>query len=382
MTYKVLQFFSTLNSGGAENRMMDVYRTIDLNKVMFDFAVVHEGEHYFDKEILENGSKKFILPDPRKGLIKNYFSLVKFFKEHPEYKAVHAHVAWYNGVVLLAAKQAGIPIRISHARDSVFPNRSFKTKMFSDIGKLLIAISATQKLAISKEAAENIYGKRAVKRNDYLFIPNSIDQHKYKVLDCTEKDEIRAKLEIPDGYKAYVNVGNLREQKNHMFLLDIAYSLKKMDEKFLLFLIGEGNLRKQIEAKIKELDLTQNVKLLGSRGDVPKILGAFDGMIFPSFFEGLGGVVLEAQIVGVPAIVSDRIPTMVDVEIDMVEYVSLDTPANEWAKKIIKKVNNYNWDYEDTLKAFSKRGYVIEETAKKYLIEYGIDPKEVSNYVK
>ncbi len=82
---------------------------------------------FFDDEIKAKGSKKYTLPDPRTGLLKNYRTLVKFFKEH-SFQAVHTHVSWYGGVVLMAAKQAGVKIRIAHARDSVIPNRSMKEK--------------------------------------------------------------------------------------------------------------------------------------------------------------------------------------------------------------------------------------------------------------
>ena len=147
MSVHVLQFFSTLNNGGAENRMMDVYRCIDSKVVTFDFAVLHSGKHFFDDEIELKGSEKYILPDPRSGLIKNYRALVRFFREHP-FQAVHTHVSWYGGIVLMAAKQAGVKIRIAHARDSVIPNRSLKEKIVCDIGKILIALSATQRIAI------------------------------------------------------------------------------------------------------------------------------------------------------------------------------------------------------------------------------------------
>ena len=146
-----------------------------------------------------------------------------------------------------------------------------------------------------------------------MFVPNAIDQNKYVVLNANERNVLREKLGIPNDKKAYVTVANLRKQKNHMFLLDIAKSLKEKGGQFILYLIGEGDLRSDIEKKILDLDLTDNVVLMGSRGDVPQILCAFDGMIFPSLFEGLGGVVLESQLVGVPAIVSDAIPKVVDV---------------------------------------------------------------------
>ena len=377
MSVHVLQFFSTLNNGGAENRMMDVYRCIDSKVVTFDFAVLHSGKHFFDEEIKLKGSEKYILPDPRSGLIKNYRALVRFFREHP-FQAVHTHVSWYGGIVLMAAKQAGVKIRIAHARDSVIPNRSLKEKIVCDIGKILIALSATQRIAISTEAAENIFGKRAVKKGAYLFVPNAIDQNKYVVLNANERNVLREKLGIPNDKKAYVTVANLRKQKNHMFLLDIAKSLKEKGDNFILYLIGEGDLRSDIEKKILDLDLTDNVVLMGSRGDVPQILCAFDGMIFPSLFEGLGGVVLESQLVGVPAIVSDAIPKVVDVGIDMVEYLSLNDDTALWADVIIKKTDSFKWDYDTALQTFKKKGYCIEVTARKYLKEYGI-PESIIN---
>ena len=140
MPVHVLQFFSTLNNGGAENRMMDVYRCIDPDVVMFDFAVLHDGAHFFDREVLAKGSEKYLLPDPRAGLLKNYRALVRFFREHP-FQAVHTHVSWYSGIVLLAARQAGVKIRIAHARTAAIPNQSLAKRLVRNLGQLLIAAS-------------------------------------------------------------------------------------------------------------------------------------------------------------------------------------------------------------------------------------------------
>ena len=374
MPMRVLQFFSTLNNGGAENRMMDVYRCIDPAVVAFDFAVLHDGKHFFDDEVYARGSKKYVLPNPRAGLVKNYRALVRFFREHA-FQAVHTHVSWYGGVVLMAAKQAGINVRIAHARAATTPKRGWKEAIVCNLGKVLIALSATQRMAISQEAAENIFGKRVVKQGNYLYIPNAIDQKKYVVMGGAERVALREVLGMSTEKKAYVTVANFRKPKNHTFLLDIAKALKEKKDDFVLYLIGDGDLRSDIESKISALGLENNIVLMGSRGDVPQILCAFDGMIFPSIYEGLGGVVLEAQLVGVPAVVSNTIPRVVDVGIDMVEFVSLDADPAEWADIIAKKTACFVWDQQTTVNAFKEAGYIIEETAKKYLREYGI-PEE------
>ena len=382
MEAHILQFFSMLGNGGAENRMMDVYRCINTHIVQFDFAVVHDGKDYFEDEVANRGAQKYVLPDPSKGLIKNYWSLVKFFKLHREFQAVHAHVAWYNGIVLLAAKHAGIKIRIAHARDSAMPGRSLKQKLMCGIGQLLIGISATQKIAISEEAAENIFGRYVVRNNDYLFVPNAIDQKKYSYVNGEERKQLRESLGIPNNKKAYVTIANIRKQKNHEFLLDIVAEMKKLDDNFILYLIGgdsiaDEGLREHLEEKISRIGIEDNVVFMGRRGDVPHILCAFDGMIFPSLYEGLGGVVLEAQLVGVPCVVSTAVPKVVDVGIDMVEYVPLNKSPKVWAEIICDKFTSYSWDRDSCLNAFRDKGYIIEETARKYLREYGLDEKSI-----
>lgn len=356
--------------------MMDVYRHLDPSYVQFDFAVVHDGEYFFDREVKERGANKYILPDPRKGLVKNYYALVKFFHEHREYKAVHAHLAWYSGIVLLAAKQAGIPIRIAHARDSKEQKRPLKTSVACRLGQLLINMSATQRIAVSEAAAENIFGRKAVEKGNYFFVPNSIDISKYRKPTKQEKTEIRDKLCIPACVTAFVCVANLRAQKNHIFLLDIASELKQQGDIFVLYLIGDGVLREQLQEKVSQLGLEENVVFMGSRKDVPEILGAFDAMVFPSLYEGLGGVVLEAQLVGIPSIVSDRIPDEADVGVGMVKRLSLDLSAEQWAKEVVQFTEEAHCTYEDTVRQFELRGYTISNTTKLYLKEYGV-PEEI-----
>ncbi len=380
MAERVLQFFSTLNNGGAENRMMDVYRNLDHSVVQFDFAVVNEGQHFFDEEIQEYGAKKYVLPNPRNGLLNNYRAMVHFFKNNP-YQAVHAHVSWYSGLVLLAAKQAGIPIRIAHARDAKEQKRKLPKEIACRIGQILISISATQKIAISESAAENIFGKRVAENKEYLFVPNSIDEKKYKVLTSKERENLRSQLGIDEEQLAIVTVANLRAQKNHKFLFEIIQHLKEKISDFQLFLIGDGPLRKELEYLAKTLKIDGDVRFLGIRNDVPEILGAFDLLLFPSLFEGLGGVVLEAQLTGVPSLVSDRIPPEADLGIGFVEYMSLNRTADEWAEASIKRSKNNKWSYSVALDAFKKQGYQIRTTAERYLKEYGIDEETINQAV-
>ena len=116
---RILHVLGTTNLGGAESRIMDLYRHIDRNRVQFDFVVHTEKEGFFDKEIEELGGRIFRVPRFR---IYNYFSYRRafreFFREHHEFRMVQGHMTSSAAIYLPIAKKAGISTTIAHARSA------------------------------------------------------------------------------------------------------------------------------------------------------------------------------------------------------------------------------------------------------------------------
>ena len=119
-------------------------------------------------------------------------------------------------------------------------------------------------------------------------------------------------------------------------LVDIAQEIAKREENFALLLIGDGPLRPAIENRVAQAGLTDKVIFLGLRDDVPRLmLGAMDVFLFPSLFEGLGLVLVEAQAAGVPCFISDVVPEEADVVPQLVYRLSLSLPAFTWAEAVL-----------------------------------------------
>lgn len=98
------------------------------------------------------------------------------------------------------------------------------------------------------------------------------------------------------------NVARLAEQKGQAVLIDAAPSVlaRFPDARFVL--VGDGELRGELEARVRALGLADCVLFTGERDDVPELLASFDVFAFPSLFEGLCLAVIEAQAAGVPVV--------------------------------------------------------------------------------
>ena len=144
----------------------------------------------------------------------------------------------------------------------------------------------------------------------------------------------------------------------------ICWMYKRIDEKAILILIGDGPLRNEIENKINVLGLSNSVKLLGMRADVSELLNAFDLFILPSRSEGLGIVFVEAQINGLGCVTSDNVPKEVNI-LDKIEYLALDAGAEIWAQQIDKIKKNMNADRTIDIQRVRDAGYDIKIEAKK-----------------
>ena len=93
--------------------------------------------------------------------------------------------------------------------------------------------------------------------------------------------------------------------------------------------VGEGKLRHEIENKIQELEIKDNVILYGETTEISKVYNAFDLFLFPSHYEGLGIVLVEAQANGLPVVAADTIPSEVNLT-DNFEFMSLDEGKLKW----------------------------------------------------
>ena len=87
---RVLHIVGTMNMGGQETFIMNVYRNIDKTKVQFDFVVHSDEEGYYDNEIKELGGRIYRICQIKKNPIKHMIELYKIIK-HNKYKIIHRH---------------------------------------------------------------------------------------------------------------------------------------------------------------------------------------------------------------------------------------------------------------------------------------------------
>lgn len=147
--------------------------------------------------------------------------------------------------------------------------------------------------------------------HNYFFLPkrkitvisNGIEIKKYDIqIDPTQK---KKDLHIPQDKIIIGCVAKLRKQKGHKYLISaFAEVLKNNPNVFLLF-VGDGDERENIERQIKNLEIANDVLLLGNRNDVSELLQVIDIFILPTLFEGMSNALMEAMADGRPIITTD-----------------------------------------------------------------------------
>lgn len=354
---RVLHITGTMDVGGIETFLMNVYRNIDRNKVQFDFLLSGGTEFHYSEEIRKLGGKIYSVPSRNGGkdVLKNSKALDDFFRKHTEYKIVHQHVSSLSYITpLLKAKKYHIPTRIVHSHSTQeFGN--YLNVVLHYIHKPIISKLATNYFACSSLAAKWVYPESLIKQNKHVIVKNAIDVENYK-FDSAIRNKIRRELGISENEIVIGHVGRFVDLKNHKFIIDIFNEITKKDTNFKLLFVGDGILRGETEEKIIELGLKDKVIFTGVRPDVGNLLNAMDIFLFPSLYEGLGMALIEAQSIGLKCFTSDNVvPQEVDVT-GLVNFISLNESAKEWAKQILLSVN---YNRKDKNKEIVAAGYDV-----------------------
>lgn len=227
----------------------------------------------------------------------------------------------------------------------LFINNKFKTKLYLRISgkpKLGILRKFFWKLASKNihkvfcptvETKNDLIKSKIFSKNKVFFLPDPIinEQFKFK-----KKIELINKFKIKgEGY--YLAIGRLSEQKNFKFLLN---SFSKNFKNSKLFILGEGELRYELEKTIKQ-NFSKNIKLLGYKKNVIKYMNKAKAVIVPSLWEDPGFVMVEAAFNLTPLIVSDC-PSGPKEFIDKDKNGYLFNSNNE--KSLIMKINKFEKD--------------------------------------
>ena len=362
---RVLHYVGKMDRGGMETFIMNLYRNINHSEIQFDFAIHGDRNGDFEEEILTMGGRFYQFPHMRKNPIAYRKAWRNFWREHRgEYRAFHMHTnSLANIIAMEEAYDADVPIRIIHSHSS-YANKG-KLQLLNDcIHKLhrkRIGVIATNLIACSNKAAEWMFGGMKLGKKNVVLLNNGIDIYKFKY--CVEdRKRIREELAISDDIFLIGQVGAFLPVKNHNFSIDFFKKLKNENENVKLMLIGEGSLKNDIEHKVKENGLSEDVLFLGKRSDIECLLSSMDLFIMPSLYEGLPVSLVEAQANGVPTLASNTITKEVKFN-DNLRYCSIDSGVSKWIEEIPK----LGKEHVANIKEIVQRGFDIKDTCKKYM---------------
>lgn len=276
--------------------------------------------------------------------------LRKVIKEN-QYEIVHIHQNSASiAMDAIVAKSCGVKTIIGHSHNTSC-NVLWQHYLFKPVVNRVLS----HRFACSTEAGEWVFGKR----QGVVVCNNAIDVEKYHYHTAI-RDQYRKILGVDNAY-VIGYVGRLHEQKNLFRFLDICASAKKKKQNISVVLVGEGPLENALRAYAEQLGIEEETCFLGRRDDVASIMMAFDVFLFPSSYEGLGLVAVEAQASGLSCVVSDKVPapnlTGHEVKLDLNENDDI------WSDTVIQIESLL--DREEAGKYITAGGYDIRAEAKK-----------------
>lgn len=282
---KILLVVTGLEIGGAERQVVDLADELAVNGNQIQVAYFLGVQKVFPK----NNSVEFIALGKNKrnimAFVYGLFNLIDLIKlNKPD--VVHAHM--FHSIILTRISRffTRIPMLVCTSHSSY------------DGGKLrMLAYRGTSFLGdiftnVSQKAVDNLEKRGAIKKGSMIAVLNGIN-----LSDFYRSDEKRilARTNLDKNKKLLLSVGRFHEAKDYPNLLK-AFSLvcTKRDD-VELWIVGDGQLRGEIESLIIKLNLQNKVKLLGIRNDIPELMNAADIYVLSSAWEGFGLVVAEAM---------------------------------------------------------------------------------------
>lgn len=351
---RILHIVGAMDRAGAETLIMNIYRQIDRSEFQFDFLVNAKQQSDYDEEILSLGGRITQIPAfTGLNLTQYKQALNQYLLMHPEYCIIHNHM---TSTAYTVAKQAHKLDRrvVLHTHSQNFYS-GFKHACFA-ISSFPLKFVGDYFLACSKEAAVETFGTNILTNPRYETLHNAIDLSEYHC--TTENHNALKRIYGLNERPVFGHIGRFIPEKNHDFLLQSFYEVKKVLPNAILLLAGRGPLEEKTKAQTRALNIEDSVKFLGVCDNIAQLLKIVDVFVFPSINEGLGLAAIEAQAAGASCVLSTGVPELASVIFS--KRISLNAGPTEWGHALIKAYDNsLVRNREEAREALANHGYDI-----------------------
>lgn len=320
-----------MNAGGKKNLVMEYYRHIDREKMQFDFICDSDSEAIPKIEIEKLGGRVYKIR-PYQSILGNIMDIYKLCKKN-KYSVIHSYNSTMSVFSMFAGKMADVPVRISESL-SMAHEEDWKT-ILKKILRPMSKWFANYYLACGEECGRWQFGNR-------LFDAGRVDVFK-TAIDVnfnTYNEELRKKVRREFGWEDKIVIGHIGRftvQKNSVQVIKIFDAFAKKEPNAVLCLIGDGELKNEVLAKVMDLGIEKKVYYLGEREDIQQFYNAMDAFLLPSLYEGLPMVGLEAECFGLPVFFSTEISREASV-CELGHFLRLNVSEEYWADVMIKEV--------------------------------------------
>lgn len=353
----VAQIMGKWIGGGVEAVVMNYYRHIDRTKIQFDFICDEDSTNIPYDEIEKLGGRVIIVP-PYQHIFAYLKKLKQIFKEN-KYKIVHSHINALSVFPLYAAKCAGVPVRIAHSH-ATSSKKEWKRNLIKNILRIFSKVNATDYMCCSELAGRWLFGDRLYDKGKVYLLNNAVNLEKFEFNEDVRKN-IRKNLSIDNDKIVVGHVGRMVETKNHSFLFKVFKKFAENENSFMI-LVGQGGLENQLKKLANQMKIDDKVIFLGQKENVNQIYQAFDVFVLPSFYEGFGMVLLEAQMSNLPCVVSDTVPKNAKV-IENFIFLSIEDEIEKWSSTIANMVKRSA--RKSNFDLLEKKGFNIKKEVKK-----------------
>lgn len=350
---KILVIGTTNLYGGVGHVVFELLRHMKKNPFIFDLMYYEKPTEKEYAELKELGVRFYQIPRYSRKPIAFFRAVKKLYGEN-HYDVIHIHASTAMLIMYAFPVWRSKDTRIFyHSHLDNLEKR--KTKLLHFSFRAIVNRYCCKRIAVSQAAARFMYGKKAA-----VILKNGFEAEQYAFSEKL-RIETRKALNLQDCF-VLGHIGRFCYQKNQEFLIEVMEKILPVCQNARMLLIGDGEDLERIRKLSDEKKVADKIIFYGTTEKVVPLLCAMDCFLFPSRYEGLGIVALEAQVNGLSVIASNEVPEEAQITKNFFRLSAESASAEKWVEKIIevKKSTGMRHSY---LRELDEKGYNIEKIA-------------------